>query len=226
MVDRLWVMWRDPSQSRRVVGQLWRDPKGFHFAYNAELPTGFHLLPEFPARRGADAPYDSAYLFTTFAERIPSPRRPDYAAILKDWGVEHRDDVFEALARSGGIQLTDMIELSEWRPEDDTLDTPLRVRVAGTQFHAGAEITRVGDAVKLEREPANPHDPDASLLVLSARGEHLGRVPRPYTAGVARLLDRGESVEGRIVRKLGIPASYGRWVVELRRVSPRSDAAE
>jgi hypothetical protein len=102
-------MWRDPQQTRRAIGRLWRDADALHFAYEAEVPEGFHLLPEFPERRT----YTSRNLFPTFALRIPSPRRPDYRAILGRWGVEHPDDPFEVLARSGGILATDMIELCE-----------------------------------------------------------------------------------------------------------------
>jgi hypothetical protein len=213
VVDRLWVMWRDPQQTRRAIGQLWRDADAFQFAYEAELPEGFHLLPEFPERRT----YVSRYLFPTFAERIPSPRRPDYQAILEGWGVEHADDVFEVLARSGGILATDMIELCEWRRADDDLEEPLLVRVAGTRFHPGAESARPDDAVRLEREPTNTHDADATVIVLASSGEALGRVPRPYTSAVARLLDAGVPLVGTIARRLGVPNSYGRWVVELRR---------
>src|SRR5262245_60375287 len=144
-------MWRDEENSRHKIGQLWREGGGFRFVYEAMLPTTFKPLAEFPEHRDETRPYESNYLFATFAERIPSPKRHDAQSILESWGVEHPDDHLEILARSGGIQVTDWIELSEWRAPDDDLSTPLLVRVAGTRHHPGASIAMVGDEVLLRR---------------------------------------------------------------------------
>lgn len=220
MVDRLWVMWRGPDEQRRRIGQLWRTESGFAFAYESELPADFHLLAEFPERRGADAPYTSRCLFPTFADRIPSPRRPDFAELLASWGVSSADDQLEVLARSGGLLITDWIELSEWRAEDDPLHTPLAVRVAGAGHHAtGVSLARAGDEVSLRREPTNPRDPAATEIMLTTREERLGYVPRPYTELVAGLLDAGAQLRARIVRKLGMSETYDRWIVQIERVA-------
>jgi hypothetical protein len=45
------------------------------------------------------------------------------------------DDPFEILAASGGIQMTDRIELAEHRAEGDDLSVPLFIRVAGTRYY-------------------------------------------------------------------------------------------
>ncbi|MEO1765802.1 HIRAN domain-containing protein [Thiobacter aerophilum] len=71
--------------------------------------------------------------------------------------------------------------------------------LAGFQYHAGRQVwnqLRVGDVLTLEREPDNPHDPRA--VRVSWRGEMLGYVPRAGNETVARLLDQGVRLSGRI----------------------------
>lgn len=76
-------------------------------------------------------------------------------------------------------------------------DSPL----AGFQFHAGKRLwpqMRVGDALVLVREPANPHDPLA--IRVEWQGQHIGYVPRRENSDMARLLDRGVRLFARISR--------------------------
>lgn len=71
--------------------------------------------------------------------------------------------------------------------------------VAGFQYHAGKRVwdgLRVGDALTLVRESDNPHDPRA--VRVEWRGEKLGYVPRAGNETVAKLLDRGVALSGRI----------------------------
>jgi hypothetical protein len=73
--------------------------------------------------------------------------------------------------------------------------------LAGFQFHAGRALwneLRVGDALALVREPANPHDPNA--VRVEWRGIKLGYVPRRENAQLARQMDLGAALEARIVR--------------------------
>lgn len=219
---RLFVLWRDQHQSRRVIGQLWRTPEGgFSFAYADSLPAasdGFMLLAEFPEVRRVDAPYCSRYLFPTFAQRIPGPSRTDRARLLRDWGVVNEDDVFEILARSGGVQLTDRIELAEYRALDDDLHEPVEFRIAGAsqaQFAAGAKLVRPGDRLLLKREPENGHDQFATIVLESA-GTALGYVPRQYSQMVARLLDTDIPLVATAQRMVVTPDA-GRWVVRIAR---------
>lgn len=55
---------------------------------------------------------------------------------------------------------------------------------------------RVGDRLALVREAENPHDTNA--VRVEWRALKLGYLPRAENAAVARALDRGERVEGRI----------------------------
>ena len=73
--------------------------------------------------------------------------------------------------------------------------------VAGFQFHEGKQVwdqLKVGDALALVREPANPHD--ARAVRVEWNGHMLGYVPRAENDAVARQLDRGNKLEARILR--------------------------
>lgn len=220
-VARLWVLWSEPDDgTRRTVGELKRDAGGFAFSYGHEIDLarehGFHLLPEFPELRDAASAYRSSHLFATFAQRIPSPKRADFIPLVDSWGVENVDNPLEVLAASGGIQMTDRVELAEYRSEDDDFSTPLDVRAAGMKHHPGKDHIAQGDDLLLVREPANQWDGHASFLLVRS-GEKLGYVPRPYTKVVAKYLDAGGKLRATALRQLTFPADAGRWVVRLER---------
>lgn len=217
-IDRLFVLWCRPDDGTRyVVGQLWRERPDYCFAYDhrvgAALEAGFVLLPEFSELRHADDPYRSRYLFATFGQRIPPLQRPDFAALMAEWGVEHADDPFEILARSGGIQMTDRLELAEYRAPGDDLRAPLDFRIAGVR-RAGEPAMAIGQPVSFRREPDNTYDPCA-VLVVDARGAKLGYVPRHYSDLFARALDSGVALSGEITRQLVVPES--KWIVRAHR---------
>lgn len=218
-IDRLYVMWSDDEGRRLVIGELWRTPdQGFAFGYRLDLlpdarARGFHTLPEFPDPRGLDDPYASATLFSTFKQRIPSPVRTDYDKMLRSWGAQSSDP-FEILRCSGGVQMTDRIELAEYRAPDDDLSRPLSFRVAGER-HAGAVsgLTE-GRELVLQREPENPKDPSATL-VATMDGSIVGWVPRQYSPLIAGLLDDGRRLRAHVERELLLPELRGRWVVQV-----------
>ena len=73
--------------------------------------------------------------------------------------------------------------------------------LAGFRYHEAADLwhaLRVGDALDMAREPANPHDTNA--VSLSWRGRKLGYVPRRENAALAWALDRGQPLRARISR--------------------------
>ena len=74
-----------------------------------------------------------------------------------------------------------------------------RLPLAGFRHHHGQRLwsrLRPGQALTLVREPDNPHDPKA--VRIDWRGHKLGYLPRRDNAAVARMLDRGATLEGRI----------------------------
>ncbi len=217
----LFVLWREPDAGRRyVIGELWQDHEGYAFGYGHDveraLDHGFKLLLELPELRPVTSPYRSTYLFSTFAQRIPSPRRPDYRSILDAWQVTSPDEPLDILAKSGGIQMTDRIEVAEYRSPEDTLQTPLRFRVAGEEHYDGSEKVAIGDAVNLVREPQNAYDPYA-IMLMSLDGQRVGYVPRQYSQVVARCLDAGVTLSAQVERRLITSSDRDRWIVRLSR---------
>jgi hypothetical protein len=76
--------------------------------------------------------------------------------------------------------------------------------IAGFQFHSGEAVwpwLRVGQALRLVREPWNIHDSDA--VAVYYRGAQIGYVPRAENSAVARMMDRGERIEANIVELSG-----------------------
>ena len=73
--------------------------------------------------------------------------------------------------------------------------------LAGFNYHQAPEVwqgMRIGDALKLEREPDNVHD--ARAISVQWRGHKLGYVPRAQNAALAWAMDRGESLDARVSR--------------------------
>ena len=71
--------------------------------------------------------------------------------------------------------------------------------LAGFGYHAAAQVwreLRVGDALELAREPDNPHD--ANAVVVLWRGHKLGYVPRRENTALAWGLDRGTPLRARV----------------------------
>ncbi|MCE5345865.1 MAG: HIRAN domain-containing protein [Bacteroidales bacterium] len=73
--------------------------------------------------------------------------------------------------------------------------------IAGFQYYRGAEIEnqlRVNDSLVLKREPGNRHD---CYAVEVYRGnDKLGYLPREENRVVARMMDQGIEVKGRITK--------------------------
>ena len=73
--------------------------------------------------------------------------------------------------------------------------------LAGFNYHQAPEVwegMRIGDALKLEREPDNVHD--ARAISVQWRGHKLGYVPRAQNAALAWAMDRGERLDARVSR--------------------------
>ena len=219
--SKLFVIWRAPTAAgtRHVIGTLARTSRGYLFEYlpqhatEATAQSGFREIFGFPV--AADHAFESRYLFPIFQERIPSPARADFKRMMADWGVEQVDEPMEVLARSGGILATDRLELAEFRTEDDPLIIPLEFRIAGLQKRPGASAKlAIGDLLKLEREPENVADADATL-VARIDGETVGYVPRQYAGLIARKIDAGCVLSATTVRKILLPEAIGAWVVRV-----------
>ena len=80
----------------------------------------------------------------------------------------------------------------------------LDCHVAGTTHVAAIDkiepLLLVGDALVFHREPDNPHD-QLAILILDERGNKLGYVPQAKNEVLARLMDAGKLIYGKVVYK-------------------------
>lgn len=73
--------------------------------------------------------------------------------------------------------------------------------LAGFRYHQAPEVwrdMRIGDALRLAREPDNAHD--ALAVRVEWQGHKLGYVPRAQNAALAWAMDRGETLNARVSR--------------------------
>lgn len=87
----------------------------------------------------------------------------------------------------------------------------IECHIAGTSHRdlKGIEETlKPGDMLPLQREPDNTHD-ELAIKILDERGHHLGYVPRAKNEALARLMDAGKLLFGRIEHK----AWQGAWLM-------------
>lgn len=76
----------------------------------------------------------------------------------------------------------------------------IETHIAGIRYYeaeAVREALRVGEALRLRRQPDNPHD-ELAVEVLTMGGAKLGYVPRIANPPFARLLDAGHGVQARL----------------------------
>ncbi len=153
-IDRLQVLWIDGDRrERHRIGRLSRAVGVYTFVYGdvtEAMAHGFLPPPEFP---DLTKTYTAARLFSTFADRVPSKRRPDRLRILGALGLDATADEFDILARSGGILATDSLELAEDRDAGDDLTHPLVFRVGGARHFPQARPLEIGEALGVAREP-------------------------------------------------------------------------
>ncbi|MGB7964117.1 MAG: HIRAN domain-containing protein [Propionicimonas sp.] len=178
------VLRQDPdTREYAVVGRLDREGDEYVFRYAPRVSEGPNAspLPGLPDRRQT---YRSRALFATFSNRVMTPRRDSYQDYLGLLGLQGGEpEPFEVLARTWGTRTTDRIQV---------LPIP-RVGPGGhlqTRFlvHGGAHVdpdgralrrVRVGDQLQLRREPENPVDTSAVLVLRMGEEDRLGYIPRP-----------------------------------------------
>ena len=91
----------------------------------------------------------------------------------------------------------------------------IECQIAGTSHRDVKSVEtdlQPGTLLPLKREPDNPHDPLA-IMILDEAGHHLGYVPRAKNEALARLMDAGKLLFARLESK----AWHGDWLeVEAR----------
>lgn len=91
----------------------------------------------------------------------------------------------------------------------------IECHIAGTSHRdvkAADDEIQTGSLLVLKREPQNPHDPLA-IMVFTESGHHVGYVPRVKNEALARLMDAGKLLFGKVETK----AWLNEWMkVDLR----------
>jgi hypothetical protein len=88
--------------------------------------------------------------------------------------------------------------------------------LAGSQYYAVSAVwneIRPGDRLQLVREAHNRHDRNA--VRVEWQGQQLGYVPRAENRAVARALDAGEPLEGRVSKLREDPDPWRRVEFEI-----------
>lgn len=179
------VVWQRPDRTFVPVGQLdvSRDGRGTthsRFRYRPDVggEAEFEPLLAFP---DLDAVYErEGELFPFLANRVMSPRRPDFDQYVTALGLSVSEaDPLEILARSGGERATDTIHLVPFPERHGDVEWR-HFMVSGVRHQPGAQdrIARLeeGDALQLRAEPDNPENPAAMLLDLE-HGQPVGWLP-------------------------------------------------
>jgi|SRR5215510_125293 len=85
-------------------------------------------------------------------------------------------------------------------PEPASSEIVVQVSLtAGLRYHDAKAVwdqMKVGDALTLVREPANPYDDNA--VRVDWNGHQLGYIPRTENEVIARQMDRGNRLQARI----------------------------
>lgn len=85
-------------------------------------------------------------------------------------------------------------------PEPASSEIVVQVSLtAGLRYHDAKAVwdqMKVGDALTLVREPANPYDYNA--VRVDWNGHQLGYIPRTENEAIARQIDRGNRLQARI----------------------------
>lgn len=192
--------WSPVARMDRVDGE-------FRFAYTQGALTLAGFRP-FPGMENLHREYRSRTLFPMLTNRLLSKSRPEYAAWLAWGGFDPRTtpDPLAILGVTEGIRQTDALEVFPCPLPDAKGRYQTRFFVHGLR-HASAiahdllQSLRVGDALALQLENDNLHDPQAVAIV--ARGEEiirLGYVPRYLAREVRDLLRAHGSLEAINVR--------------------------
>lgn len=175
---RLVVAWQHPiSRLIAPVGLLEHGAEMYRFRYlrrAAELPD-FQPFLSFPVWGHT---YTSQWLFPFFAQRIMSPRRPDFQQFLRQLDLDENATPWEQLARSEGRSNGDTVQVFPIPSVRADGGTTCRFLVHGVRHVERGELPPLitGEGLVLRDEPDNPVNP-AAVLVCSAAGRRLGYVP-------------------------------------------------
>ncbi|MFJ2617913.1 hypothetical protein [Glutamicibacter sp. NPDC087344] len=222
-VNVLVVTWQHPfTREISAIGLLAKTLSGvysFNYVHNVLSIEDFRPLVGFP---DLYARYDADDLFPLFAQRVMTPRRPDYSSFVSALGLSDVPTPWEQLPHSGGRRAGHTLQLLPVPTQAEGILGTWEVSflVHGMRHIAGErrtlharEVTvsqelqehalrslRPGDELRLLTEPQNPVNTQA-ILVADATGIPLGYMPDFLTEdltllGLENLSCTAEAVNG------------------------------
>ena len=223
---RLNLVWQGPdgaNRTRRGVGELVRVGTDVRFRYlenspdyQAALETGFDGYPAFKLKKQEH----TGDVLPILMLRLPPRSRRDFGDYLERLRLSPNADISDfallgySEAKLPGDGFSIINDFVEFIPPFEFV-----TEIAGFRYYSGMEMTireTIGQAVRLEHEPSNKHDPNAIRVLI--RGQQIGYINRVQAPTLLRWLADG-SIEATID---GINGTGSRPLVYLF-VSIRSD---
>jgi hypothetical protein len=216
-IQAVYVAWQQP-QSRRYypIGRLVAgtgpaaDLYEFSYIQGAleAAQDGFSPLLSFS---DFNQVYRSREIFPFFANRLMSPRRPDYLDYVSQLGLVPDAAPMQILARGGGTRVTDSLELfplPTWDEQIECYQTFFWMhgfRHLPPESQARVLRLRSGEQIQARHEHDNPVDSNA-IQLFSEDNVLLGWVPRYLASDAVHLLQNCEYFEAYVERVNQDPA--------------------
>lgn len=232
-MSSLFVAWQDkragssskPATRRWFpIGQLDVSPEGRHFVFRytrgalkAREQAGFEPLEAFPELRKV---YESPELFSVFRNRVPNPKRDDYAATVERLGLSpDHVDPFEILAVTEGARQTDNLEVFPKIHKEDDGSFRCRFFLHGWRYVNEWAKKRLGEleageALQVALELNNPATGPAIQLQTQEDYYVLGWAPRYLVLDMLEALAKAPSeLSASVLRLNPPPAPYNQRVM-------------
>lgn len=174
---KLIVAWQHPATRLISPVGLLEHGVGYRYRYlrRTQQVEGFHPFLGFP---DWERTYVAERLFPMFAQRIMSPRRPDFRQFLHQLDLSVDASPWEQLERSEGRRTGDTVQVFPIPSIRADGFTSCRFLVHGVRHVNGGVLPPLarGDQLALRPDPTNPVNPQA-VLVCTFEGHAVGYVP-------------------------------------------------
>lgn len=197
-MNKLWLIWQDEESRKKYhVGTLSKNNDNYRFEYSNQqkfrglgeaLKIGYPYLFPF---KDMDRTYESKNMFPTFIKRLPNKNRPDYANLLKRFGLNENASDMEILKITKGKTGVDSYEfISPLKVEGNKLRT--KFFIEGARHYDFSEIQNPGIYFKKHPRLKLKSDPviqdSTAIKVLSQDNHVLGYVPAVYSKVLTEIM--------------------------------------
>ncbi|MPQ76317.1 HIRAN domain-containing protein [Hydrogenovibrio sp. JE_KL2] len=202
MCKELVLTWQSPSNREWfVVGRLKQEQNAYKFVYTRGAEKAeVHGFIGFSGMSKFDQKYQSDTLFPLFQNRVLNKSRPDRGDFL-EWldMTEENYSEFEELARTGGIRVTDNVQLYPV-PENRDGFYEVLFFTHGTRHLAPHFLDRVdrlskGEKLYLAFDRQNERDNDAILLRTKDPVEFVGYCPKFFAKDFVEILNKSNPLD-------------------------------